>query len=290
MDRWYGLAKRMKVPRHIREALIAEVGGKCANPGCASRRTEAHHIREWAVYATHDRAHMIAICPTCHDAVHHGDLPISDATIYEWKQLSRSEVVRDHVWVEPAATVRLLLGSMAVDSRDPVTVFQLSDHNALGFRIEGADILLVNLRISSLAGEEVVRVEANTLRHPPRSDVTYRRIPGRIEIFVPASEEFIPEWALRQVREQDPFFAIGGRAKCLGLRVIRPGLLRVEGIWAEAGRVIVITDERLAFCLEGNRGPVSMVGEGESSVLLWRGPLTKAMFSEGKSAHSMQGL
>lgn len=44
-----------------------------------------------------DQDHMIAICPTCHDAVHHGPLEITDDTIYSWKSIKRKPTNRDHI-------------------------------------------------------------------------------------------------------------------------------------------------------------------------------------------------
>ena len=47
--------------KSIKNQLIEEAAGKCANPGCPNRLVQFHHIREWAVCRTHDAAHMIAI-------------------------------------------------------------------------------------------------------------------------------------------------------------------------------------------------------------------------------------
>jgi hypothetical protein len=221
---------------------------------------------------------MIAVCPSCHDAIHHGELPITDETLYAWKRQTRPADVRDHIWVEPGFSTRLLLGTIAVEFDAPLQVFRLSEHNELSFRIEGEDILLANLRVSSLNGEEVVRVESNNLRHTPRADIRYRRIPGRIEIYVPATEEFIPNWALAQKRRQDRFFGLGDRLKYLGLRVESPGMLRVEGVWAHQERAVVITQSALSFCRPDMREPWSMIGDGPASVLKWAGPITTSLF------------
>jgi hypothetical protein len=69
-----------KVSRQVRKALIREAGNKCANPGCASQRSHIHHI-EYKVYSTNDGKTLIAICPTCHDAIHYGDLAIDDRVV-----------------------------------------------------------------------------------------------------------------------------------------------------------------------------------------------------------------
>jgi hypothetical protein len=272
---------RPKVPVAVKQRLVEESGGKCSNPGCANRRTELHHIREWAVYATHHDSEMIAICPACHDAVHHGQLPISDETLYEWKRQPHDTDVRDHVLVAPSEDTKVLLGSIAIASDSPITVFELSEHNRLSFRILDADILLTSLRITSLEGEEVVRVADNHVRHEARKDVTYKRIPGRIEVYVPATEEFLPEWLLLQLRSQDRFFAIGGRAKYFGLRAIRPGVLRVEGVWTQPERAVVITHNALSFCSPSLKRPLTIMGDGEGSVLHWAGPIDSRLFAFG---------
>jgi hypothetical protein len=67
-----------------------------------------------AVYETHDAKHMVAICPTCHDAVHNGPLIIDDQKVYGWKHIKRSKTQRDHVYVEPGDSPKLLLGTIAV--------------------------------------------------------------------------------------------------------------------------------------------------------------------------------
>src|SRR5918996_6078095 len=98
-----------------KKRLRAEAGHKCANPGCPNRRTHIHHIREWAVYQTHVEQHMIAVCPSCHDAIHHGEIPLDDAVLYRWKSIPRgSGEIRSNIYVEPDRQPKLLLGSIGI--------------------------------------------------------------------------------------------------------------------------------------------------------------------------------
>jgi hypothetical protein len=62
---------------------------------------------EWYIYGTHDPNHMIAVCPTCHDEIHHGRLPISDETLYKWKSIERSASSMDtaYLTVEPGRLI-----------------------------------------------------------------------------------------------------------------------------------------------------------------------------------------
>src|SRR5436190_22824634 len=107
--------ERPKVRADVRRRLVDEAGGKCANPGCPTPRTHLHHIAEWAVYQAHDEEEMIAVCPTCHDAIHDGQLEIDDDTIYAWKAIERPKSTRrDHVYVEPGESPTLAIGTMSL--------------------------------------------------------------------------------------------------------------------------------------------------------------------------------
>ncbi|MEK6325422.1 MAG: HNH endonuclease signature motif containing protein [Acidobacteriota bacterium] len=261
---------RPEISNAVKKRLRTEAGHKCANPGCGNRRTHIHHIREWAVYQTHDEQHMIAVCPSCHDAIHHGAIPIDDAVLYQWKNISRSSgPIRSHIYVEPGAPAKLLLGTIAVTAPNRALVFQLSPFNRLKFSIIDIDILLIDLAVATLSGHEVLRVTDNYVRHDPRSDVEFLHVPGSISVSVPCTDEFIPDWAVRHMQIQEPMFGQKGRMTALAISVLKPGLARVEGVWALDDRAVVITRERLSFLRPDLQQPLSMIGDGEGSVLYY---------------------
>ena len=273
---------RPEISNRIKKQLRREAGNKCANPGCSNRRTHFHHIQEWAVYETHDAQHMIAVCPTCHDAIHFGSLPISDERIYAWKQIPRSEsTVRSHLYVEPGPSTKVLLGTIAVASPQEAIIFELAPNNRLKFRVADGDILLLDLRVSSMTGKEILRVVDNHIRHDVSQPVTFRQVSGQVQITVPASPEYIPTWVVQKMQIQEPAFARSGEITALALDVIRPGLVRAKGVWAESNRAIVVTQERLSFVTPVLREPLSMIGEGENSGLIWAGPITASLFGFG---------
>jgi hypothetical protein len=258
---------RPEISNTVKKRLCAEAGQKCANPGCPNRRTQVHHIREWAVYQTHDERHMIVVCPTCHDAIHHGTIPIDDATLYQWKNIPRSpRPFRSHIYVEPASPVKLLLGTVAFTTPNRALVFELSPLNRLKFSIRDGEILLMDLSISTLDGQEILRVTDNHVKHNPRPDIKFLQVPGSIETVVPSSEEFIPDWALRQMRIEEPLFEQGGLMTALAIRVLKPGVASVRGVWAQKESAIIITEQRLAFLRPDRQGPVCIIGGGEGSV------------------------
>jgi len=274
--------ERTKAPQALKKELVREAGGKCANPGCPAYRTHIHHIQRWSVYEAHDGEHMIALCPTCHDAVHDGPLVIDDETVRRWKGIARIETNRDHVYVEPDAAPKLLLGTIAFTGDGGVTVFELGASSKLSFRLADADIMLLNLSVSSMAGKEVVRVVDGHVRHEADEPVRYERVTGHVRLTAPLTSEFMPTWAVKQLRRQEPQFASDGRLTLLDLEVLEPGLVRVQGVWRKDYRhLIAITPSRLSFLEPGRPLPISMVGEGAASVLHFTGPLTSAAFSFG---------
>ncbi len=104
---------RIKLKPSEKLAIVREAGNKCANPGCSNWRTHIHHIKHWAVYASNDQSILIAVCPSCHDAIHHGQLNISDETLYTWKGIERESVPKaTHIYVEPSENIKLLTGTI----------------------------------------------------------------------------------------------------------------------------------------------------------------------------------
>jgi hypothetical protein len=269
---------RKAVSKHVKDALIREAGMKCANPGCANHRTHFHHIKEWAVYETSDQKHMIAICPTCHDAVHYGTLAINNDTLYQWKKIQHTSTNRAHIYIEPSISSKLLLGSIAVTGDSGLTVFELSPSNKLSFRLIDGDIFLVNLKITTVSGKEVVRVVDNHVRHTDEDIVSFNQRPGKIRITAFETAEFLKTWAIVSLRVQEPNYSIDGQLILLDIEVLEPGLVRIQGIWTEDKHAIVITLDRIAFISPKRQQPLSICGEGANTVLNYTGSITSALF------------
>lgn len=272
-----------KIKPALKRLLFEKAGGKCANPGCSNWRTHIHHIKHWAVYKTHEADDMIAICPSCHDSAHHGQLKITEEMLYLWKGVVRTNVPHSvHIYVEPASELKLLTGTICIaTTNNQAAVFELSNSNHLKLRVLDQDLLQVSVRLLDQEGNELLRVVENNVRVVRDKSITFEYRAGRARVTIPVTHEFVPLWLIEQVRYQDPTFAADGRITALDIEVIKPGLVRVQGFWPDGDVGVVITNKALSFCTRGLREPVSMIGEGEGSVLLYAGPITSALFGFG---------
>lgn len=261
-----------KMPASTKRALVDEAGGKCANPGCPNHLTEIHHIREWCVYKTHDREHMIAICPSCHDSVTRGGLRIHDDTLYQWKTIVRKpRTTSTYLYLEPGEELpKLVLGSISVQSTMSFVVFELTENNDLEFCLRGSTILLPRLRIGRDTDLLIDVVDGHVIKQG--SDVSFVYRPGKVTVAYAKLSGHIPAWALPIIRsdtglniEEQPL---------LDLEAIRPGVLRVKGVWVRRDFVIVINDRQLSFMYPGLVRPITFIGDGDgtASVLKVSGP------------------
>ena len=263
---------RPDIGKKIKNKLRGEVANKCANPGCPNTRTHLHHIKEWAVYETHDAKDMIAVCPSCHDAIHHGQLAISDETLYQWKKGHGTDRSRTgHLYVEPGGERKLLLGSIAVTADKRVMAFKLSPTSYANLSLEDDEITLLDLTISSVRGAELVKIaKSGHYKAIEHEDVAVDARPGALRVTVSCSPEFVPEWLIWAINATNQDF-IHEPVTMFSVEVIEPGLIRLEGIWADSSRAVVVTKSELVFYSRGRPDPLRMFGDGKDSVLRFEG-------------------
>ncbi len=259
---------RPDVGKKVKNKLRGEVGNKCANPGCPNTKTHLHHIKEWAVYGTHDAKDMVAVCPTCHDAIHHGNLAIPDETLYSWKAASRVDRSRTgHLYVEPGGEQVLMLGSIGVTADKRAMVFKLSEGSYVNLSLEDDQVTLLDMRISSARGDELVKVaKSGHFKATENEEVTVVTRPGALHVSVPCSPTFIPLWLIWGIHANAPDF-IRMPVKIFSVEILSPGLIRLEGIWAHGDRAIVVTSDKLQFYSNGAKHPLEIVGKGKGSTL-----------------------
>lgn len=266
--------RRPSVPASIVQSLIKEAGGKCANPGCSVTLTQLHHINEWHVHKSHDAKIMIALCATCHDHVHRGELRLTDETLYRWKRIEHSET--EPHWASIAAQPRtqrlpLLLGPFAIASAvEEAGLLRLGGANWLTLRVLEGGVVQVDTEIRDAAGEQVLKVVRSQVVAARRPEVEFQGTPGRVLITVPATEDFIPSWVLLNfLRIKDSFIRSDGRAVALDIEVTAPGQVRVEGYWLSKYHAAAITSKAVLVASYSTEGPIVLqaIGEGAPPIL-----------------------
>lgn len=266
------MKRRTRIKASVKRAIVDEAGGKCANPGCLNWRTHIHHIQHWAVYQSDAPEILIAVCPSCHDAIHHARLQIDDATVENWKSIDRKTFEKlAHLTVEPSTSLKLLTGTVAVATKnDLVKLFEISSECRLSFRVHDNDILLVDLRISDAKGQLQIKVVDNFVR-TQKEGLSFEHVPGRVRVVARATEQFVPEWLGTLLEDDDPDLLDREIVVLLDLHVLEPGLIKVQGLWVHGTAAVFITDDKLVFAHRGMKKPLRMIGAGKDSVLLHAG-------------------
>lgn len=272
--------RRKKLKPSLKSQLIKEAGNKCANPGCSNWRVHIHHIEHWAVYQSDEPEILIAVCPSCHDAIHHGSIVFTNDLLLRWKSIARAEKpTSTHVYIEPSNQIKLLTGTIALATKNiGVTIFDFSKSNQLSFKVLDGDIALLNIEISDLEGNEKLKVVDNHVKVLDTDTLSFEQVPGHIRVSTKDTDTFILNSFIEKMRIQEPEYLKDDNLLLLELEVIKPGHVKVKGCWADKDKAVIITDKFFSFITHTSHQPLSMVGEGENSVLVWVGAIDNTLF------------
>jgi hypothetical protein len=264
---------RPAVPAAIKRSLLEEAGGRCINPGCPSERAHIHHIEEWSVYETHDARTMIALCPTCHDAVHHAEIEIPDRILLSWKRAGKGPRKSDYLYLEPGEDPILKLGAVTLrgGGHRGFAVLSPSPQSRLSFRIEGGDLALVSCRMADRNGSPIVQLDDNRLRLAESAEAfRYASIPGHMVLEGPP-ELVLDDWMIEGVRSRFPDFGEGIET-ILEAEAIAAGQIRIRGIWRDGDRALVIREE--GWVVPSKDGGASLMDTSEEGgpTLIWQNP------------------
>ncbi|CAM4210320.1 HNH endonuclease signature motif containing protein [Vibrio neonatus] len=277
---------RKKLDPKIKQKVLDECGNKCANPGCSNLRSHIHHIEHWAIYESNDEKILIPVCPSCHDAIHYGSIKIDDKKLYEWKNIDRPlQSGRSHIYIEPSRNIKLLTGTIALSTKNrKVTIFKLSENNKLSFKILDGEISLINLKISNLKNKEVLKVSDNHVKVHDLESITFKQVPGHIIASTKNAEQYIDSYLLEKMKIEQPDYHVNSELILLELEVMKPGLVKVMGCWADDEKAVIITNKSLSFLSHDLQQPLSMVGDGENSVLMYTGSVDCSLFGFKKDS------
>jgi len=197
---------------------------------------------------------------------------LTDETLYRWKSIPRQKRDVDNLYIEPASSPKLLLGTIALSCAQEVIAFELSPTSRLKLRVADGEFTRIDLTVSTPDGVPLLQVVENDVRVLD-GRARYARRTGRLSLTAPNATDLVPSWALTQIRTADASFG-DPDLTLLDLEVLEPGLVRVQGIWAEADRAVIVTSEAMSFLTRGAPGPKSITGEGKDSVITYVGPVS----------------
>lgn len=270
---------RPAVPAPMKRILLQQTGYKCANPGCSNRLLEIHHIKEWAVYQTHDEASMIAVCPACHDAVTRGKLTISDDELYSWKGIERSAtVLTGQIFVEPSSFPRLVLGDFNFIGPEGVTIMEF-ERTKLSLAVRENELAILNLKTVDVDGNPVLDVVDNYVRQRDLA-ITIDSRPGRYRIVTTDYGKFYPRW-VQEGLSKNPSHNDPAHFGVLDIAVLVPGEVRVKGILLGDNGALVIDESEILLISRKLSASLGMVvKEPGRATMAIMGPIDTSVFSQ----------
>ncbi|MCL1127673.1 HNH endonuclease signature motif containing protein [Shewanella surugensis] len=248
-----GSSEKLEVSRSLnskeKDQIRESSGGKCANPGCSAWRTHIHHIDEWAIFHSDDPEILIPVCPSCHDQIHHGVIPISRETLIQWKNIIRKRSIRNlHIYVEPGENLKFCAGGLWLASppnKMGLHLFEFAPNVKVKFNIQGNKISLVDISICDINGNLAVEVLSNYIEVID-PDLICEKRNGHVKIFTNDVEKYLPLALVAKMKEKENGFA-NETITVLEIEVLRPGEVVLKGCWYDDGQAVLMTEGGLTF-------------------------------------------
>lgn len=128
---------------------------------------------------------------------------------------------------------------------------------------------MLDLNLSKVSGDAILRVELNHITYQKDPKVEYRQTPGQVQILVPNNSEYVTNWVLETIREYEPKYGCYKKIPILHIEVVNKGLLRVQGVWIENRKGIIATLKGPYFISNDLLPPhrrIVLHGEGENTI------------------------
>jgi hypothetical protein len=162
--------------------------------------------------------------------------------------------------------IRVLTGSMCVTTDTEAAVFKLSNSNKFTFKVSGdGDLFIDNCTIKDLSGAYLVSAFDNYFKIKRDKVITVDQRTGKIRVTVLDANRYLPAWTLKIMWRALPDFVHNNRTTVFDLEVIRPGVVRLQGVFVADDAVLAITGEKIYVLRPELNGPVAFVGQGEST-------------------------
>jgi hypothetical protein len=122
-----------------------------------------------------------------------------------------------------------------------------------------------------------VKAKSNHFRLLNSDSVRIERRTGRIRVTVLDAAKYLPSW-IGVMWRAVPEFVRNNEVDVLDIEVIRPGVVRLRGVFVASDAVLAITEQKLWVLKPEMNGPIAFVGQGEGTQIKVTGPITRAAF------------
>lgn len=145
---------RKSIKVDVKHVVLHEAGYRCANPVCRYPLTlELHHITQFSEGGADSADNLLALCPNCHTAHHHGIIPISSLRTWKYVLLSLNEAF-------DRKSVDLIL---MLDKTGGIVITSDSIHHWAGLLV--SDLVRIGSRVyggATLAGVDSFGISLST--------------------------------------------------------------------------------------------------------------------------------
>ncbi len=137
---------------------------------------------------------------------------------------------------------------------------------------------MANCVVKDLSHKVLVTILENHVIIKNDKSLAVKRRPGKISITIPDANKYLPLWVSKVMWRALPDFVNGNKSTILDIEVMRPGVVRLQGVFVAKDSAFVITNSKIYVLRPEIGGPVALVGQGESTIIKVSGPITTAVF------------
>ena len=107
-------------------------------------------------------------------------------------------------------------------------------------------------------------------------------VPGHIRITSPVTSDFLPDWVRDAARHLEPTYATGEELLLLDIEVTEPGIVGVQGLWADEKTAVIATSDGVILIwkrrgMDAGVTKISKLGINTSNMI---SPITFGLYAE----------
>jgi hypothetical protein len=132
--------------------------------------------------------------------------------------------------------------------------------------------------VQDLSGKTIVQISENNISAAATDGQSVERRPGKFRVTTSDRESYLPNWVFKMNLRELPEFMWDDEMTVFDLEVVRPGVVRLQGVFVAPDSVFAITESEIIILRPELNGPLLIVGAGEGTVIRITGPVTPVAF------------